>query len=699
MQNTWSEEDYAGFVAAHRACCSEDLAAAAYLRNLIRSSHTLTSLGRGCVSVKGVRRNVFGEETQNLSWLGTRPDRNVTGECPRPGVLDLAYIRRLRQLAEPDDEVLLDELRTHSFVCASLPGPAETLTHAFLPAKYVCHFHSAAVLAAVSRPDGGLDAGWASGGAIVIPYPRMNFQLANATAAACEANPEARAVIWTWHGVLTWGEMAFAAYTAAINLCSDAERLLDSADRKRAHISVPGGAEQAARQVREVAPVLRGVLGRAWQTPNDSVAPIIIQPITDPEVLSLLASEDGMALAATPPLSFNYLDHVPPVPMWLESSQDEDPEALRSRIAAAIAGYRRQSEVYYKRNSAASGTFAQGEVFPRVVLMPGVGVLCAGPDLESSTLTRRAVAGSLWVRARMAPGTAPAALAEEEIFHREHSLRELEPARTPRKLTGRVAIVTGAAGAIGAGICEVLLREGCAVAIADLPGKGLSTLSQQLRARYGDLVLELPFDVTDPAEVSAAFGEVILNRGGIDLVVANAGIAHVSSLADMKLEAFRRLERVNVEGTLNILTECARHFTLQRCGGDVVLVSTKNVFAPGAKFGAYSATKAAAHQLARIASLEFAEMGVRVNMVAPDAIFRHGATPSGLWAEVGSERARSRGMKSEELEAYYRSRSLLKSEVTAEHVGNAVLFFASRQTPTTGATLPVDAGLPEVTPR
>jgi NAD(P)-dependent dehydrogenase (short-subunit alcohol dehydrogenase family) len=181
--------------------------------------------------------------------------------------------------------------------------------------------------------------------------------------------------------------------------------------------------------------------------------------------------------------------------------------------------------------------------------------------------------------------------------------------------------------------------------------------------------------------------------------VSNAGIAYVSSLAEMKLEAFRRLERVNIEGTLNILSECARHFALQSCGGDVVLISTKNVFAPGARFGAYSATKAAAHQLARIASLEFAELGVRVNMVAPDAVFRHGARPSGLWAEVGPNRARSLGMTPEELEAYYRKRSLLKTEVTAEHVGNAVLYFAMRQTPTTGATLPVDGGLPEATPR
>jgi len=165
------------------------------------------------------------------------------------------------------------------------------------------------------------------------------------------------------------------------------------------------------------------------------------------------------------------------------------------------------------------------------------------------------------------------------------------------------------------------------------------------------------------------------------------------------VEAFRRLERVNVEGTLNVLAEAARHFKLQQTGGDVVMVSTKNVFAPGAGFGAYSATKAAAHQLARIASLEMAALGARVNMVAPDAVFSHGARRSGLWAEVGPDRMRARGLDEQGLEEYYRNRNLLKTRVTGKDVARAVMFFATRQTPTTGATIPVDGGLPDATPR
>jgi NAD(P)-dependent dehydrogenase (short-subunit alcohol dehydrogenase family) len=206
-------------------------------------------------------------------------------------------------------------------------------------------------------------------------------------------------------------------------------------------------------------------------------------------------------------------------------------------------------------------------------------------------------------------------------------------------------------------------------------------------------------DVTDPASVTAGFCKIIRTWGGLDCVIVNAGIAHVAPLTELTIDAFRKLEAVNVEGTLLALAEAGRHFALQGTGGDIVLISTKNVFAPGAGFGAYSATKAAAHQLARIASLELAPLGVRVNMVAPDAVFSHGQKRSGLWAAVGPNRMKARGLDERGLEEYYRSRNLLKAQVTAEHVAGAVLFFITHQTPTTGATIPVDGGLPDATPR
>ncbi|MBN2583074.1 MAG: SDR family oxidoreductase [Planctomycetes bacterium] len=266
-------------------------------------------------------------------------------------------------------------------------------------------------------------------------------------------------------------------------------------------------------------------------------------------------------------------------------------------------------------------------------------------------------------------------------------------------MRNRVALVTGSAGAIGYAVCRKLLESGCHLVVTDLPGERLDRLAGDLGSAAAGRVLKVPMDVTDRASIAAALATVAAAWGGIDIVVHNAGIAHVSTLAEMDLEVFRRLERVNVDGTLLVLAEAGDLLTRQATGGDIVIMSTKNVPSPSAGFGAYSATKAACHQLGRIASLELAPKGIRVNMVAPDAVFSEGEYRSGLWDEVGANRMKARGLDEEGLHEYYRSRNLLKARVTGRHVANAVYFFISRQTPTTGATIPVDGGLPDATPR
>jgi len=266
-------------------------------------------------------------------------------------------------------------------------------------------------------------------------------------------------------------------------------------------------------------------------------------------------------------------------------------------------------------------------------------------------------------------------------------------------LHNKVALITGAAGAIGYGICVGLLEAGCHLATTDLPGKKLDELSADLRQIDAKRVISIPLDVTDKESVSQGFEKIVQTWGGIDIVIVNAGIPLVANLKDIDLDEFRKLEKVNVEGALLTLSESARLFINQGIGGDIIVISTKNVPAPGAGFGAYSATKAACHQLGRIASIELAKYGVRVNMVAPDGVFSEGKYKSGLWEQIGPDRMKARGLDEKGLEEYYRNRNLLKARITGRHVSNAVLFFVTRQTPTTGATIPVDGGLPDATPR
>ncbi len=701
MQSRWSDEEAARCVERWAQRCGEDLALRTYASRLLGADDELVLHGGGNTSVKSTHTDLLGETIPAIFVKASGHDLATIEPEGHPG-LDLGYLRRLRALPELDDAAMANQLRTHLFDARSATPSLETLVHAFVPEKFVDHSHSDAILALTNQRDGERAVREALGDeVIVLGYVRPGFQLARAVAEAYEAQPGRRAMVWMRHGIMTWGPTARSSYETMIEMVTRAEQWLGRQGAARLAVAPPAAVAEALARIAAVAPVLRGALAQPSDDPDRPYRRVVVRPLVTPEMLAFVDSPRGRELALTPPLTSDHLIRTKAFPLWIDAPRFDDPDALAEALRAAVRRYAEEYRAYLERHAA---RLPQGlghfDALPRVVLVPGLGALCAGRDVGAATIALDVTAHTLAVKSRVGAIGCYEALPEAELFDMEyHGFQHAKLARAEAPLCGHVAIVTGAAGAIGSGIAQSLLEQGCHVAVTDLPGQALDDAATGFRASFGPRVAGVPLDVTDAASVAAAFAAVSRTWGGVDLVVVNAGLAHVAALTELELDAFRRLERVNVEGTLLVISEAARHFRLQGTGGDIVLVSTKNVFAPGAKFGAYSATKAASHQLARIASLELAEHDVRVNMVAPDAVFSHGARRSGLWAAVGPDRMRARGLDEAGLEEYYRSRNLLKARVTAEHVGRAVLYFATRQTPTTGATLPVDGGLPEATPR
>ncbi len=700
MERRWSEKEAKNLAAQMQGVCNDDEALLVYASRLLGAERGLVLHGGGNASVKGQRTDLFGQTLQTLTIKGSGRDMAtvVPGDF---ATLDLSVFRRLRTLSRLAEKDMANELRRSMLDCGAPCPSIETLAHAFLPAKYILHTHSDAVLVLTNQRDGAQAVRTALGSQVIlVPYHRPGHALAKAAADAFESAPSARGMVWLQHGIVTWGASAEEAYTCMIELVSMAEGYADQNSQPRSSSTSPALMETASRRMEQLAPIVRGILVRACSSDGEALGGAIVLPLLSQEVLDILGTERAKDVLVSPPLTSDHLIRTKPLPLWIDGTDQEDEAAITESLRKSIDGYGKHYRDYFERN--ADRQISPYDALPRLLLIPGAGVLAAGCDMDSALIARDIALQSLLAKNRIAAmGGAYQALSERDLFHMEYDpfQRAKLAAKPKQAMAGRTALVTGAAGAIGLGVCEELLRRGCAVALGDLPGERLTASAQELAAAYGARVLAVPFDVTDPKQVGEAFREVARTWGGLDLIVINAGVAHVSSLAELELEAFRRLEEVNVEGTLNLLSESARHFRLQNCGGDVVLISTKNVFAPGAGFGAYSATKAAAHQLARIASLEMASLGVRVNMVAPDAVFSHGSHRSGLWEAVGPERMRARGLDEKGLEIYYQSRNLLKAQITATHVANAVIFFATRQTPTTGATIPVDGGLPDATPR
>jgi len=702
MQNHWSDSDATRFISQYAPQWGEDLALRTYSSRLLGAEDGLVLHGGGNTSVKGYATNVLGEQVPAVYVKASGYDL-ADIEPQGHSAVDLAFLKRLRALDDLSDPAMADEFRAHLFNPRAATPSIETLAHAFLPFKFINHTHADSILALTNQTEAAKLVREALGkDVIVLDYVKPGFKLAKSAAAACEAQPGSKGMVWMQHGLVTWGESAREAYDATLNLVTRAEKYLEEHAARPLVVQVSTEPSVAEERFTAIAPLVRGMLAEPSGDADRPFRRVILQSLTSRATLDFVDSDRGKQIALSAPLTSDHLIRTKALPLWVDGPAYDDPSKLRQQLAAAIQEYATAYKAYVERNSARlPGSLATFDPLPRVLLLPGLGAICAGKDVKAAGIARDITAHTLEVKSRVAAMGTYEGLSESHLFEMEyHTLQHAKLGQRDEPPLGReVAVVTGAAGAIGSAIAQGLLENGCHVAVTDLAGQGLENLVAGLKQSFGDRVMGVAIDVTDEASVARGFEAVIKTWGGVDLAIVTAGIALVSSLEEMKLEAFQKLERVNIDGTLLVLSEAGRRFEYQGTGGDIILISTKNVFAPGAKFGAYSATKAAAHQLGRIASLEMAGIGVRVNMVAPDAVFSHGARRSGLWAEVGPDRMRARGLDEKGLEEYYQKRNLLKTKVTAEHVTRAVLFFATRQTPTTGATIPVDGGLPDATPR
>jgi NAD(P)-dependent dehydrogenase (short-subunit alcohol dehydrogenase family) len=261
----------------------------------------------------------------------------------------------------------------------------------------------------------------------------------------------------------------------------------------------------------------------------------------------------------------------------------------------------------------------------------------------------------------------------------------------PKSLAGRVALVTGGAGGIGQAVARQLLQEGACVVLADLDAEALDQARAELRRQFGaDSISGEKVDVTDEAAVQAALDRAVQSYGGLDILISNAGIASAAPLEDTSLELWNRNLAVLATGYFLVSRGAYRIMTKQGIGGSIVFVASKNGLVASANASAYCTAKAAEIHMARCLALEGAAHGIRVNVVNPDAVLRGSRIWGGQWK---AERAEAYNIGTDELEEFYRQRSMLKRSVFPEDVAEAVCFFAcDKSGKSTGNILNVDAG-------
>jgi rhamnulose-1-phosphate aldolase/alcohol dehydrogenase len=662
--------------------------------------------GGGNTSLKTSRTTLLGDVVDVLFVKSSGKPLDAVEPEDMLG-LDLGHLRRLRGLRSLSDKDLATELHTHRVEAHGSSPSVETLLHAFIPQRFVDHSHADAVLTLTNQPNGADLVREALGERVVVlDYTRPGFPLAKTLADAVEKRHDAQGAVLLKHGLCSFADDARTSYELHVELVDLCEQFLARKMRGRTLFTVRTGlaadGSEPAR-VAAAAPVLRGLLAEQTGDEDHPHRRWVMEWRGAASVLDFCASEEARHLVRQGPLTPDHVIWTKPLPLYVENPHWGEPERLTKQLANAVADFRRAYEEYTE-TCTRGGTVDSERIdtAPRVVLLPGAGALCFGKskrearvaaDITEHTLAAKALAHAVG-RYEALPA---ANLFEVETWSLE---RAKLAGAAARPLESQVVFVTGGAGAIGVGVADVCAAAGAHVVLADLDAQRANEAAAHLAARHGSgSAIGLEVDVTDEGSVRRGFDAACVAYGGIDVVVPNAGIALVSPIETLTSQDARRVAEVNYIGVLNTIRESARIFRAQGTGGHVVVNASKNVFAPGKDFGAYSASKAAAHQIGKIAAIELAPLDVRVNQINADAIFDEGTLRSGLWESVGPDRAQRRGLEVDALPEFYRQRNLLRARVRARHVGNAVVFFASNATPTTGATLPVDGGLPEAFPR
>ncbi len=631
-----------------------------YSSRLLGREPALVLHGGGNTSVKVREKNLFGDDEMLLYVKGSGADlEHIEAGGFAPVRLDpLLKLAELPALSDPE---MVNALRTQ-MTRADAPTPSvEAILHAILPYRFVDHTHADAVLAVMNSRDGETRIREIYGDSVVvIPYVMPGFDLARAVAERfpAAAGPNTIGMILLHHGVFAFGDSAREAYARMIDLVTRAEDYL--AGREAWNIPVPAATPESAPLRHELAALRR-------EAAKIAGFPLILAAHTDARSLAFARRADVAALTQQGPATPDHAIRTKRLPL------------LGRDVTAYADAYRKYFATY---SAQAREPKTMLDPAPRVLLDPQLGVCTLGRSAKEAVIVHDIYSHTMDIQARAACLGGYLALPPKDIFDVEYwdlEQAKLKKGGKPAVFAGEVALVTGAASGIGKACVESLLARGAAVIGLDIDP---AIANQYTRPEFVGLVC----DVTDEPRLVQAIEDGVRAFGGLDMLILNAGLfppgTRIEALATAE---WHKVMRVNLDANLVLLREAHALLRLAPNGGRVVVIGSKNVPAPGPGAAAYSASKAALQQLARVAALEWAGDGIRLNSLNPDAVF-----DTGIWTEeVLTARAAHYGLT---VEAYKR-KNLLKTEITSKDVAElAAELCGPLFAKTTGAQIPVDGG-------
>jgi rhamnose utilization protein RhaD (predicted bifunctional aldolase and dehydrogenase)/NAD(P)-dependent dehydrogenase (short-subunit alcohol dehydrogenase family) len=700
MRSLWDDAE------ARQPQYSGDLGTRVYSSRLLGRDRSLVLHGGGNTSVKVRQADVFGEEEDILYVKGSGWDLE-TIEAAGFAPVRLAPVRRLAELPALSDPQMVNELVTQT-IRAGAPAPSvEAILHAVLPQKFVDHTHADAVVTITHAPAGAEHVREIYGDSVVvIPYVMPGFDLSRAVYERLRAAPLRGEIgmVLLQHGIFSWGDTAREAYERMIQLVGLAEDFLRSRgawdlspaappaagdgreDGKDGRNGNRGGAEPAEDSASSATEMV-AVAGLRQALSAAAGRPLVVTSRRDARTLRFVGRRDLAAVALQGPATPDHVLRTKRLPMI-------------GRGAAEVEAYCAAYRGWFDEHApAAREPKTMLDPAPRIVLDAGLGLLAAGRTAAEAAIAAELYEHTMDVIERADRLGGYVALSPAELFEFEYwdlEQAKLRRAGVPPPLAGEVALVTGAASGIGKACVEALLARGAAVVGLDVDprieelsaasagGGGAGTA--RAAGTAGAATLGVRCDVTDERQLAAALRAGVAAFGGLDVLILNAGIFPASrNIADLGLDAWRQVMAINLDANLVLLHLCHPLLRLAPCGGRVAVIGSKNVPAPGPGVAAYSASKAALQQLARVAALEWGVDGIRVNTVHPNAVF-----DTALWtAERIAARAAAYHL---DVDAYRKS-NVLGLEVRSRDVAEAAVELCGpRFSRTTGAQVAVDGG-------
>ena len=649
MQNLWNDKQAKKY--------KTDLELRVYSSQLLGQDPSLVLHGGGNTSVKVTEKNILGQDEDILYVKGSGWDL-ISIEAPGFAPVRLKHLCDLAELKQLSDPQMVNELKTN-MTNSTAPTPSvEAILHATLPFKYVDHSHADAVVTVTNTKEGKKRIEEIYGDkAIIIDYIMPGFDLARLCAKqfAEQATDKTEAMILLNHGIFTFGATAKESYERHIQYVTMAEEYLKNQnawDIEQGNIKQTSDTTKSVLKLRNSISAIAGF-------------PVILKTSSNKKCIAFSQRNDIEKIAQQGPATPDHVIRTKQHPM------------LGTNVKQYATNYKK----YFDKNSVGSNKVML-DAAPRMLLDKELGFIAIGKTAKDADIVEDIYEHTIDIILRAEALGGYQALSDKDIFDMEYwdlEQAKLKKGATTAEFQGEVALVTGAASGIGKACVEALLAKGAAVVAVDINSDVTSMRSQ---ANYFGITC----DVSNEAEIIDSIKQAIQRFGGLDMLILNAGLFPLSrKISEISTQDWRKVMQVNLDANLIYMREAHNALKQAPKGGRVVMLGSKNVLAPGPGAVAYSASKAALTQMARIAALEWGADNIRINTLHPDAIF-----DTAIWTdEILTARAKHYGLSVED----YKRKNILKTELKSSDVADLAAAMCGKLfAKTTGAQLPVDGG-------